>query len=95
MVDVAFVACVVCLRGWLNDTTVALWRLNWNFSLVASHPNFTPPDPFKLRDLAGGDKFPSAFNTRLDSMRRDGTTMKVHSIHLKRSCWQQPHPDLL
>ncbi|KIY98343.1 phytoene dehydrogenase [Monoraphidium neglectum] len=34
-------------------------------------------DPFRLRDLAGEGEFPSAFNQRLDSMKKDGTTMKV------------------
>jgi hypothetical protein len=37
-------------------------------------------DPFRLRQLAGARNFPSAFNARLDSMRRDGTTMKVRVV---------------
>lgn len=34
-------------------------------------------DPFRLQQLAGEAAFPPDFNSRLDSMRRDGTTMKV------------------
>ena len=34
-------------------------------------------DPFRLRQLAGAHNFSADFNARLDSMRRDGTTMKV------------------
>lgn len=36
-------------------------------------------DPFRLRQLAGADSFPADFNKRLDSMCKDGTTMKVRS----------------
>ena len=35
-------------------------------------------DPFRLRDLVGASAFPSDFNTRLDKMQRNGTTMKVN-----------------
>jgi hypothetical protein len=34
-------------------------------------------DPFKLRDLVGAHSFPKDFNTSLDGMKRDGTTLKV------------------
>lgn len=34
-------------------------------------------DPFKLRDLAGQQHFSSDFNAWLDSLKKDGTTMKV------------------
>lgn len=35
-------------------------------------------DPFRLRQLAGGPAvLPTDFNARLDSMRKDGTTMKA------------------
>lgn len=35
-------------------------------------------DPYRLRELAGGEAaFAPDFNRRLDGMRRDGTTMKV------------------
>ena len=35
-------------------------------------------DPFRMRALAGADRFPSEWNARLDRMRRDGTTFKVN-----------------
>ncbi|KAF8065539.1 Pyroxd2 [Scenedesmus sp. PABB004] len=35
-------------------------------------------DPFRLRDLAGRERFEPGFNTWLDSLRKDGTTMKVN-----------------
>jgi phytoene dehydrogenase-like protein len=35
-------------------------------------------DPFRMRSLAGADRFPTAWNARLDSMRRDGSTFKVN-----------------
>ncbi|MCY1054422.1 NAD(P)/FAD-dependent oxidoreductase [Nannocystis sp. SCPEA4] len=35
-------------------------------------------DPFRMRDLAGRDNFPVDYNTRLDGMRRDGTSLKVN-----------------
>jgi len=35
-------------------------------------------DPFRMRDLAGRDNFPADYNTRLDGMRRDGTSLKVN-----------------
>jgi phytoene dehydrogenase-like protein len=35
-------------------------------------------DPFRLRALVGRDKFPAAFNARLDGWRRPGTTLKVN-----------------
>ncbi|MCY1008143.1 hypothetical protein OV079_21805 [Nannocystis pusilla] len=31
-----------------------------------------------MRDMAGRDNFPADYNTRLDSMRRDGTSLKVN-----------------
>ena len=34
-------------------------------------------DPFRLRQLAGRDKFPPAFSSWLDERLRDGTTMKA------------------
>lgn len=35
-------------------------------------------DPFRLRALVGRDKFPEAFNAKLDDLRRPGTTLKVN-----------------
>lgn len=35
-------------------------------------------DPFRMRDLVGADGLPADYNKRLDSYRRDGTTMKVN-----------------
>ena len=35
-------------------------------------------DPFRLRSLVGREKFPEAFNAKLDDFRRPGTTMKVN-----------------
>ena len=35
-------------------------------------------DPFRMRDLAGREAFPASYNTRLDGMRRDGSTFKVN-----------------
>jgi len=34
-------------------------------------------DPFRLRQLTGHEQFSPDFNTWLDSLRKDGTTMKV------------------
>lgn len=34
-------------------------------------------DPFRLRQLAGKQQFSDEFNSWLDSLRKDGTTMKV------------------
>jgi hypothetical protein len=34
-------------------------------------------DPFRLRSLAGAEHFSPQFNTWLDSLKKDGTTMKV------------------
>ena len=36
-------------------------------------------DPFRLRQLAGAASFPPDFNSRLDAMRKDGTTMKARA----------------
>ena len=38
----------------------------------------TNADPFRTRALVGAGAFPSAFNDRLDAMKRLGTTMKVN-----------------
>jgi phytoene dehydrogenase-like protein len=35
-------------------------------------------DPFRMRTLVGRDKFPPAFNARLDNFQRTGTTLKVN-----------------
>ena len=35
-------------------------------------------DPFRMRDLCGRSRLPDAYNARLDSYVRDGTTMKVN-----------------
>lgn len=35
-------------------------------------------DPFRMRDLAGKDNFPKAYNERIDNYRRDGSTFKVN-----------------
>ena len=35
-------------------------------------------DPFTMRDLVGADNFPQPFNSRLDTFRRPGTTLKVN-----------------
>jgi len=35
-------------------------------------------DPFRTRALAGAEKFPAAFNEKLDGFRRTGTTLKVN-----------------
>ncbi len=35
-------------------------------------------DPFRMRDLVGRSTFPDAYNDRIDSYLRDGTTMKVN-----------------
>lgn len=35
-------------------------------------------DPFRMRQLAGRDNFPAAYNQRLDGMQRDGTSLKVN-----------------
>ena len=35
-------------------------------------------DPFRLRGLVGRERFPSAFNAKLDHFKRPGTTLKVN-----------------
>src|SRR5207245_7130422 len=35
-------------------------------------------DPFRLRELIGGEKVPDAWNARVEGYRRDGTTLKVN-----------------
>jgi phytoene dehydrogenase-like protein len=35
-------------------------------------------DPFRTRALVGAEKFPAAFNAKLDGFRRPGTTLKVN-----------------
>jgi phytoene dehydrogenase-like protein len=35
-------------------------------------------DPFRTRTLVGAEKFPPAFNTKLDAFYRPGTTLKVN-----------------
>jgi phytoene dehydrogenase-like protein len=35
-------------------------------------------DPFRLRSLVGEENFPAAFNSKIDSFKRTGTTMKVN-----------------
>jgi phytoene dehydrogenase-like protein len=35
-------------------------------------------DPFRMRELAGAERFGDAWNARLDGYRRDGTTFKVN-----------------
>ncbi|MGA0287038.1 MAG: phytoene desaturase family protein [Planctomycetota bacterium] len=35
-------------------------------------------DPFRMRELVGAEAFPDAYNRRLDSMRRPGSTFKVN-----------------
>jgi phytoene dehydrogenase-like protein len=35
-------------------------------------------DPFRMRTLVGREKFPAAFNAKLDNFQRTGTTLKVN-----------------
>jgi phytoene dehydrogenase-like protein len=35
-------------------------------------------DPFRMRSLVGREKFPTAFNAKLDDFKRTGTTLKVN-----------------
>jgi phytoene dehydrogenase-like protein len=35
-------------------------------------------DPFRMQKLVGNEKLPKAYNQRIESYRRDGTTMKVN-----------------
>lgn len=39
-------------------------------------------DPFRLRSLAGAEQFTPHFNSWLDSLKKDGTTMKVGSPYI-------------
>ena len=45
---------------------------------IAAKAVVSNADPYRTRALVGADKFPSAFNARLDNFRRTGTTMKVN-----------------
>jgi phytoene dehydrogenase-like protein len=45
---------------------------------VAASVVVSNADPFRTRSLVGSDKFPAAFNAKLDEFRRTGTTMKVN-----------------
>lgn len=38
-------------------------------------------DPFRLRELVGAQHFGPQLNSRLDGMRKDGTTLKVRGLH--------------
>lgn len=35
-------------------------------------------DPYRTRDMVGREALPEAFNTKLDSLMRDGTTLKIN-----------------
>jgi phytoene dehydrogenase-like protein len=35
-------------------------------------------DPFRMRSLVGREKFPTAFNAKLDDFKRTGTTLKIN-----------------
>lgn len=39
-------------------------------------------DPFRLRDLVGPQHFGPALNSKLDGMKKDGTTLKVGPCRL-------------
>jgi phytoene dehydrogenase-like protein len=45
---------------------------------IAAKAVVSNADPYRTRALVGADKFPSAFNAKLDNFRRTGTTMKVN-----------------
>ena len=61
----------------IQDNTTCGVRLSSGEEIMAKAV-MVNADPFVLRKLAGDSKFPQAFNDRLDSMKRDGTTMKVN-----------------
>jgi hypothetical protein len=50
-------------------------------------------DPFRLRQLAGEANFTPELNSRLDGMRRDGTTMKARGMGVSRAaCVRSKYP---
>ena len=61
----------------IQDNTARGVRLSSGQEIMAKAV-MVNADPFVLRDLAGKDSFPEAFNSSLDNMKRDGTTMKVN-----------------
>ena len=40
------------------------------------------PDPFRLHNLAGADKFPADFNKKMEGWKKDGTTMKAGRLEV-------------
>lgn len=68
----------------LDPTSVATSCRPWcagvelsNGTRVDAQVVLVNADPFRLRTLAGPEQFSADFNTWLDSLRKDGTTMKV------------------
>ena len=49
-----------------------------NGQRVAARAVVVNADPFRMRELAGAERFEPAFNSWLDERRRDGTTLKVN-----------------
>jgi phytoene dehydrogenase-like protein len=47
-------------------------------SEIKSRTVLVNADPYRMRELAGREKFPSSFNVRLDSMMKDGSTFKIN-----------------
>ncbi len=44
---------------------------------VAAKAVVVNADPFRLQALVGAQKLPAAFNAKMDTWKKDGTTMKV------------------
>lgn len=45
---------------------------------IAARIVISNADPFRMRALVGREKFPEAFNAKLDNFKRTGTTLKVN-----------------
>jgi phytoene dehydrogenase-like protein len=45
---------------------------------IATNIVISNADPFRMRALVGQEKFPTAFNAKLDNFKRTGTTLKVN-----------------
>lgn len=72
IVTSAAVSNVIVQRGQATGVALADGREITARAVVSN------ADPFRLRTLVGAERFPAAFNAKLDNFRRTGTTMKVN-----------------
>lgn len=69
---------VVCACRILLEGGAAAGVLTADGRVLRAKAVLVNADPFRLRELVGGDEaFPADFNAKLDGLRKDGTTMKA------------------